>query len=121
MSKVDEIQLRHSVIRGWLERGMRTSTVSTMVQARFRVSRSTAYNDIQTVSQEIELSDDGPAEDEAPMCPDTLLASLKHQFDISTAVGDVKSMTQLVKSMDSVLKWRGYHTTSSGATDHPTV
>ena len=121
MSQLSQIEARHSVIRGWLERGMRTSTVSTMAQARFQISRTTAYRDIQAVSQEIELSDDGPAEEEAPMCPDTLLASLQHQFDISTAMGDVKSMTQLVKSMDSVLKWRGYHTTTSGATDHPTV
>ena len=121
MTKTEEIQLRHSVIRGWLEQGMRTSTVSTMIQARFQVSRSTAYTDIQAVSQEIQMSDDGPAEEEAPLCPDTLLASLQHQFDIAAAMGDVDSMTKLVKSMDSVQKWRGYHTTTTGATQHPTV
>jgi hypothetical protein len=121
MTKTKEIQLRHSVIRGWLESGMRISTVSTMIQARFQMSRSTAYTDIQAVSQEIQMSDDGPAEEQAPMCPDTLLASLQYQFDIAAAVGDVDSMTKLVKSMDSVQKWRGYHTTTTGALQHPTV
>ena len=111
--KSQEIDLRHSVIRGWLERGMRTSSVSTMVQARFGISRTAAYRDIATVSQAIQASDDGPAEGEdAAFCPDTVLASLQHQMDISTAVGDVKSQSQLVKAMDTVLKWRGYHTTT---------
>jgi len=121
MSHPSEIEARHSVIRGWLERGMRTSTVSTMAQARFQISRTTAYRDIQAVSQEIQMSDDGPAEGEAPMCSDTLLASLQHQFDIAAAMGDVDSMTKLIKSMDSVQKWRGYHTTTTGATQHATV
>ena len=58
--KSQEIDLRHSVIRGWLERGMRTSSVSTMVQARFGISRTAAYRDIATVSQAIQVSDDGP-------------------------------------------------------------
>ena len=121
MSSPSEIQLRHSVIRGWLESGMRTSAICTMIQVRFQVSRSTAYTDIHAVSQEVEMSDDGPAESEAPMCPDTLLAQLQHQFNIATAMGDVDSMSKLIKSMDSVQKWRGYHTTTTGALQHPTV
>ena len=116
-----ELENRYSVIRGWLESGMRTSAVSTMIQARFSVSRATAYSDIQKVSQTIQESDDGPADSEDCFDPETVLASLQHQFNIASAVCDVKSASQLVKSIDTVLKWRGYHTTTSGAMDRVTV
>ena len=121
MASSQELENRYSVIRGWLESGMRTSAVSTMIQARFSVSRATAYSDIQKVSQTIQDSDDGPAESEDCFDPETTLAALQHQFNIASAVGDVKSQTQLVKSIDTVLKWRGYHTTTSGAMDRVTV
>ena len=121
MATSQELENRYSVIRGWLERGMRTSSVSTMIQARFSVSRATAYADIQKVSQTIAESDDGPAESEDSFDPESMLASLQHQFDIAAAVGDVKSTTQLVKAIDQCLKWRGYCTTTSGAMDRVTV
>ncbi len=121
MATPQELENRYSVIRGWLESGMRTSAVSTMIQARFSVSRATAYSDIQKVSQTIQESDDGPADEEDCFDPDTVLASLQHQFNIAAAVGDVKSASQLVKSIDTVLKWRGYHTTTNGAMDRVTV
>ena len=41
------------MIRGWLESGIKHGSVAVMIQTRFQVSRSTAYNEIGTVSQEI--------------------------------------------------------------------
>ena len=119
--KQQEIEARQSVIRGWLESGMPTRTVATMISARFSVSRSTAYNEINTVSKQIDLSDDGPSieESEAIFDQSALLASLQYQFDVSAAVGDTKSACQLVKAMDTIRKWSGRSMQSTEPTNHP--
>jgi hypothetical protein len=119
--KQQEIEARQSVIRGWLESGMPTRTVATMISARFSVSRSTAYNEINTVSKQIDLSDDGPSieESEAIFDQQALLASLQYQFDVSAAVGDTKSACQLVKAMDTIRKWSGRSMQSTEPTNHP--
>jgi len=100
-----EIEQRHSVIRSWLERGIRSSAVATMASARFHISRSTAYNDIASVSTEIQLSDDAPGIEEEAICQTSILATLQHHFDIAAATNDVKSMTQLVTAIDRAKKW----------------
>ena len=119
--KQQEIEARQSVVRGWLESGMPTRTVATMISARFSVSRSTAYNEINTVSKQIDLSDDGPSieESEAIFDQQALLASLQYQFDVSAAVGDTKSACQLVKAMDTIRKWSGRSMQSTEPTNHP--
>ena len=119
--KQQEIEARQSVIRGWLESGMPTRTVATMISARFSVSRSTAYNEINTVSKQIDLSEDGPSieESEAIFDQQALLASLQYQFDVSAAVGDTKSACQLVKAMDTIRKWSGRSMQSTEPTNHP--
>jgi len=121
MSKQQEIEARDSVIRGWLESGMPTRTVATMTSARFCVSRTTAYREIQKISQQIDLSDDGPSieESEAIFDQSALLASLQYQFDVSAAVGDTKSACQLVKAMDTIRKWSGRSMQSTEPTNHP--
>ena len=121
MSKQQEIEARDSVIRGWLESGMPTRTVATMTSARFCVSRTTAYREIQKISQQIDLSDDGPSieESEAIFDQQALLASLQYQFDVSAAVGDTKSACQLVKAMDTIRKWSGRSMQSTEPTNHP--
>jgi predicted DNA-binding transcriptional regulator YafY len=100
---------------------MPTRTVATMISARFSVSRSTAYNEINTVSKQIDLSDDGPSieESEAIFDQQALLASLQYQFDVSAAVGDTKSACQLVKAMDTIRKWSGRSMQSTEPTNHP--
>ena len=121
MASQQEIEARDSVIRGWLESGMPTRTVATMTSARFCVSRTTAYREIQKISQEIDLSDDGPSieESEAIFDQQALLASLQYQFDVSAAVGDTKSACQLVKAMDTIRKWSGRSMQSTEPTNHP--
>ena len=105
MATANEIDQRHSVIRGWLERGIRSSAVATMASARFQISRRTAYSDIASVSSEIQISDDSPSSDEEAICQTSVLATLQHHFDIAAATGDVKSMTQLVTAIDRAKKW----------------
>ena len=121
MASQQEIEARDSVIRGWLESGMPTRTVATMTSARFCVSRTTAYREIQKISQEIDLSDEGPSieESEAIFDQSALLASLQYQFDVSAAVGDTKSACQLVKAMDTIRKWSGRSMQSTEPTNHP--
>ena len=117
--KAAEIDARQSVIRGWLESGMPTRTVATMISARFSVSRSTAYNEINTVSKQIDLSEDAPAQHETEFDQSALLASLQYQFDVSAAVGDTKSTCQLIKAMDTIRKWSGRSMQSTEPTNHP--
>lgn len=100
-----EIEQRHSVIRAWLERGIRSSAVATMASARFQISRRTAYTDISSVSSEIQMSDDAPAAEEEAICQTSVLATLQHHFDVAAATGDIKSMTQLVTAIDRAKKW----------------
>ena len=100
-----QIEQRHSVIRAWLERGIRPSAVATMASARFQISRRTAYTDIQSVSNEIQMSDDAPAAEEEAICQTSILATLQHHFDVAAATGDIKSMAQLVTAIDRAKKW----------------
>ena len=58
MASQEAIEARRSVIRGWLESGIKHGSIAVMIQTRFQVSRSTAYNEIGAVSQEITVSDD---------------------------------------------------------------
>ena len=119
MASQQEIEARDSVIRGWLESGMPTRTVATMTSARFCVSRTTAYREIQKISQEIDLSEDAPAQHETEFDQQALLASLQYQFDVSAAVGDTKSACQLVKAMDTIRRWSGRSMQSTEPTNHP--
>lgn len=105
MASPQQIAARHSVIRALLERGIRPSSVATMASVRFEISRSTAYEDIKKVSADIEMSDDGPAEQEEQISQVSVLATLQHHFDIAAATGDIKSMAQLVTAIDKAKKW----------------
>lgn len=109
MATQQQIQQRHSVIRGWLETGAPVASVATMATVRFNYSRSTAYDDIKAVQAVIDESDDGPAlqEQSEPLDPDGILAMLQHQFSIAAAEGDVPAMTKLVGAIDKAKKWRG--------------
>jgi len=107
MASQQMIQHRHSVIRGWLESGVPPQNVATMAASRFFVSRSTAYDDIKTVMQTIELSDDGPASEEvSEFNPQAIRGMLQYQFDIAAANGDVPAMTKLVAAIDKVKQWQ---------------
>jgi len=110
-----EPEQRTSYARSLLERGVRVSSVATMLSARYAVARSTAYLDIQAAELQIQDSDDGPDSEEAsqPLCPDSILAQLQHRFDIAAATGDAKEMSMLTKSIDTVKRWNGYNTESA--------
>ena len=113
MASQEAIEARRSVIRGWLESGIKHGSIAVMIQTRFQVSRSTAYNEIGAVSQEITVSDDNAQDgnftgnDPAIIDAESLLGQLQYQFDVATAMGDVKATCQPVKSMDTVRKWNG--------------
>jgi len=79
-----------------------------MISTKFSVSRSTAYEDLKIAGDELDSSDDGPAEDEPVIDPDSILAQLSHAFDKASAVDDFKSTSQLIKAIDQVKRWNGY-------------
>ena len=114
MSTQQEVQARLSYTRAMLERGIRTASVATMVSAKFCVSRSTSYNDIQAAQAEIELSDDGPSLEEAsePINTSSVLAMLQHRLEVSVATGDDKAVCSLIKAMNQAKQWNGYNTQS---------
>jgi hypothetical protein len=105
MASPQQIAARHSVVRAYLEAGIRPSDAATMASVRFGISRSTAYDDIKKVSADIDMSDDGPADEEETISQTSVLASLLHHFNIACATGDIKSMTQLVTAIDRAKKW----------------
>ena len=105
MASTQQITARHSVIRGWLESGIRPSDAATQASVRFQISRSTAYEDIKKVSAEIDMSDDGPAQQDETVCQVSVMASLQYHFNIAAATGDVKAMAQLVTAIDRAKRW----------------
>jgi len=113
MASQGQIDARRSVIRGWLESGIKHGSVAVMIQTRFQVSRSTAYNEITTVCKDIQASDDNAqdgefrADDPQSIDAQSLIGQLQYQFDVATASGDVKNACQLVKAMDTVRRWNG--------------
>lgn len=111
-----EIAQRLSYAQALLERGIRVSTVVTMLSAKFQISRSTAYADVQTVSKAIDTSDDGPSAEESaePLDPATVQAQLAHLFDVAVATNDFKAATQLVKALDTAKRWNGYAASQGG-------
>ena len=116
MATNQEIEQRHSVIRGWLETGASHSTVATMISARFGLSRSTSYSDISKVQATIDASPDGPSTQEMDEHDARgVLAMLQHQFNIAAANGDVPAMTKLVSAIDKAKKWQGYSLSIQGS------
>ena len=109
MANRQQIEQRHSVIRGWIESGASHATVATMISARFGISRSQAYEDIKKVQPVIDASDDGPSTDEiAEHDAEGVLGRLQYQFNIAAANGDVPAMAKLVGAIDKAKKWQGY-------------
>ena len=66
MATHPEVAARHSYARCLLERGIRTSSAVTMLQAKFNVGRSSAYEDLRIAQAELDASDDGPAKLTSP-------------------------------------------------------
>ena len=115
MATHQEVQARLSYASAMLERSIRTSSIATMISAKFSVSRSTAYSDITAANAELTLSDDGPSIEESsePVNTDSVLAMLQHRLEVSVATGDDKAICSLVKAMDQAKRWQGYNTQSS--------
>jgi hydroxypyruvate isomerase len=113
MATQREIAARHSYARSLLERKIRVSSAATMISTKFSVSRSTAYEDLKIAADELDASDDGPAEDEPAIDAESMLAQLAHSADKAFATDDFKAAAQLIKAIDQVKRWNGYNTESA--------
>ena len=123
MATSQEVQVRVSYARTLLESGFKTGTICTMVQARYPVSRSTAYADIHAAQTELESCEDGPSSDEIDCLidPDEMAAQARYMYNVAIAQGDVKQASQAVKMLDTIMKWNGRAVTLQGATSNPYV
>ena len=118
MATHPEVIARHSYARCLLERGIRTSSAVTMLQAKFNVGRSSAYEDLRIAQAELDASDDGPAQSEPTVCPDTLQAQLVHALDKAFAADSYKEIPKLIKALDEVKRWNGYALQAEGMSNH---
>ena len=108
-----EAMQRSSYARALLDRGVKPASIATMVSAKYSVARSTAYLDLQAAQAESDKSDDGPASEElGTIDPASIQAQLAHMIDVAAAVGDGKTIAQLIKSLDTVKRWNGYQSES---------
>ena len=104
---------RSSYARALLDRGVKPASIATMVSAKYSVARSTAYLDLQAAQAESDKSDYGPSQIErSEICPESIQAQLAHMIDVAAAVGDGKTIAQLIKSLDTVKRWNGYQSES---------
>ena len=103
-----EIQQRQSYARSLMEAGLPQARVATMISARHGIGRSSAYRDIEAAHAEMEACDHGPAADEltAP-APEEVEALLVHRLTVACAAGEAKDVAALIKSLDTVKRWRG--------------
>jgi hypothetical protein len=115
MATSQEVQQRVSYARTLLESGVNVQTACTMLQAKFPVSRSTAYKDVGSANAEIAKSDDGPAEEDPTIDMDSLQAQALHMFNVSVAQGNVKDACQAIKALDTILGWNGRKATLQGS------
>jgi len=108
MASQIETQQRQSYARALLETGVPVAVVATMLCARHNVSRSSAYRDVTAAHKEISASDDGPAaaEQNGP-APEEIEALLSHRLAVACATGEAKDIAAIVKSIDTVKRWRG--------------
>ena len=118
MATQTEVAARHSYARCLLERGIRASSAVTMIQAKFNVGRSSAYEDLRIAQAELDASDDGPAKDEPVVCPQSLQAQLAHSLDKAFATDNFKEIPKLIKALDEVKRWNGYALQAEGMANH---
>ena len=123
MATSQEVQIRVSYARTLLESGFKTATICTMIQARYPVSRSTAYADIHAAQAELEACEDGPSSEEADCLidPDEMAAQARYMYNVAIAQGDIKQASQAVKMLDTIMKWNGRAATLQGSATNPYV
>ena len=110
--------MRHSYARCLLERRVRVTSAVTMIQAKFGISRSSAYEDIKIAQAELDASDDGPAISEEITDPDSIEAQINHALDKAFATDAFKEIPKLVKCLDEVKRWKGYKLQAEGMGNH---
>lgn len=116
MATAQEVQQRVSYARTMLETGINVQTTCTMLQVKFKVSRSTAYTDVRTADLELRESEDAPEhfdlegkrlDDISPLDPVTLQAQAVHLYNCAVADRDIKGALQAIKALDTILGWNG--------------
>ena len=89
-----------------------------MIQAKFGIGRSSAYEDIKIAQADLDASDDGPAINEPITDPESIEAQINHALDKAFATDSFKEIPKLVKCLDEVKRWKGYQLQSEGMANH---
>ena len=92
-----------------------------MLQAKFNVGRSSAYEDLKIAQAELDASDDGPAQIASPRfaqqyAPGSACALLTS--DKAFATDSYKEIPKLIKALDEVKRWNGYALQAEGMSNH---
>lgn len=112
----DKTHQRVSYARTLLEHNVKNSHACSMLQARFGISRSRAYELIKDAHEELMADKDAYTEKEdGPLDVDSLQGQLVYLISIKAAEGDMKAVAQGVKALDSILGWNGRKATLQGS------
>lgn len=79
-----------------------------MIQARFDISRSRAYEILDAAKKELKTNRDSyTASEDSALDLEALQGQLVYLISVKAAEGDMKAVTQGVKALDAVLSWNG--------------
>jgi len=115
MATHKEVTEREDFARRLLEHQIKPVSICTMLQARYGVSRSTAYDDIHKAKAVVDASDDGPAVEDTALDVASLQGQLVYLLSRKVIEEDIKSVSQCVKALDTVNKWNGMQSTLQGS------
>lgn len=106
MADQQKIKRRQDFAHDLLDSGVSVAHAAAAVQAKFSISRATAYRDTNTAA--MTDTDDGPAMGERGPDVDSLVGMLQNKIVACLALEDYKSAVKLVDAMDKLQKQNGY-------------
>ena len=105
--KQQAIAERNETAYQLIEAGVKHSAATGIIQRRFNVGRSTAYNVVQHAQIQFEDFQRHTSEmpEPAGIDPQEVATLLALQLQNAFADGDTKAMVQITKEMDRIRKW----------------
>lgn len=114
----DKTHQRVSYARTLLEHSIKNAHACSMLQARFDISRSRAY-EILTLAKAALMDDRDAytASEDSALDVESLQGQLVYLISVKAAEGDMKAVAQGVKALDSILGWNGRKATLQNTHD----
>lgn len=104
----DKTTLRVGYALTLLEHSIKGAHACAMIQARFDISRSRAYEILDAAKKKLKTNKDAyTASEDSALDLEALQGQLVYLISTKAAAGDMKAVTQGVKALDVVLSWNG--------------